>query len=232
MRKRGDPQKAIAYLRVSTELEAQDAGLPSQRERCARWAADHGVTIAGEHQDRISGSVPADERPGLVAAVREMRDQGAGLLLVANRARAFRADAVDVAICERIVRDAGGMIVSADGISAEDTPEGELVRGMFDVFARYERARIRFRMKLAFQKKREAGEYTGGQAPFGWRVEDGRLHEDAKEQAVIRRIRSLRGEGMGAPRIARWLTKHGVPCRGNGWHQKTVQRILARETRT
>jgi DNA invertase Pin-like site-specific DNA recombinase len=208
-------------------LETQDAGLVSQREACERWAANQGVTIVGRHEDRLSGATPADERPGLMAALEDLRRQGAGVLLVANRSRIAR-DVMVAAIIERLAGDFGGRVISADGVTTEDTPEGQLIRGILDQFAAYERARIRARMRMALRRKKERGEHVGG-APYGWKAEAGRLVEIADEQATVRQIRALRGEGIGVPSIARWLMAHGVPCRGNGWHSKSIRRILARD---
>ena len=225
-RRAGDPGLAVVYLRVSTEKEEQDAGLVSQRERCETWALSHGVTKIAEHLDRLSGGTPADERPGLLAALDELREHGAGLLLVADRSRLAR-DVVIAATIESLVRSAGGRVVSADGVSAEDTPEGQLIRTIMDSFAQYQRALIRARTAAALRRKRERGELVGG-VPYGWRRNgNGGLGEVAAEQATIRKIATLRASGLGARRIARLLNEWG----GSTWHPRTVARILARGNR-
>ena len=81
---------------------------------------------------------------------------------------------VVAATIERLVQDAGA--VTADGVSAEATAEGQLMRTLLDAFAQYERARIRARIESGrpWQSKRKRGEFLG-EAPLGHvRGEDGR----------------------------------------------------------
>jgi DNA invertase Pin-like site-specific DNA recombinase len=210
---------------VSTE--DQSLGPDAQRAAVHAWAQRSGVTIESEHLDRLSGGAPADERPGLLAAVARVRELGAGLLLVAKRDRLAR-DVVIAATIEQLVRSAGGKVVSADGVSAEDTPEGQLMRTLLDAFAAYERALIKARTRAALRVKRDRGEFCGGQAPYGYHLNgDGRIHEHPAEQRVLADIRKLRAMGTSVPAIVRMLNADRAPCRGKQWHVKTCQRILA-----
>jgi DNA invertase Pin-like site-specific DNA recombinase len=226
---KGDPTRAVAYLRVSTE--EQTLGPDAQRAAIERWADAHGVTIVATHADLgISGGATIDDRPELLGAIDDVGNHGAGLLIVAKRDRLAR-DTVIAAMVERLVERAGAKIVSADGAGNGEGPEALLMRRMIDAFAEYERALIRSRTRAALAAKRAQG-FRLGQAPYGFRLaSDGRtLMPEEREQKVIARARELRGAGMKLESIAEQLSAEGAPCRrGKRWHVSGVHGLLARE---
>ena len=84
-----DPSKAVAYLRVSTEDQA--LGPEAQRAAIEAWAARQGVQVAAWHHDQgVSGATAIDDRPGLLAALRDLKALGAAHLVVAKWDRVAR----------------------------------------------------------------------------------------------------------------------------------------------
>lgn len=161
-------------------------------------------------------------------ALEDLRARRAGLLVAAKRDRVAR-DVVVAATIERLVAKACARLVTADGVSAEDTPEGALQRTLMDAFAAFERAQIAARTRAALAAKRRKGE-RAGQVPYGYSVaaDGSTLRELAAEQRVIRRVHALRERGLGIVAIAEKLNACGVPARGARWHRTTVHRILVR----
>jgi len=221
----GDPKVAVAIVRVSTE--DQNLGPEAQRAAIAAWAERSGVSVVSWHEDRLSGATPAEDRPGLFAALGALRQHRAGLLVAAKRDRIAR-DVVIAATVEQLARDAGARVVTADGVSVEDTPEAALMRTLMDAFAAYERALIRARTKAALRVKRARGERYSRRAPLGFRLEGGRLVEDAAERAILERVRAMRSGGLSLARVASRLNAEGVKCRGGRWHVTSLARALRR----
>src|SRR6185295_17243123 len=177
---------AVAYIRVSTE--DQNLGPDAQRASVAAWAARQGVRVAAWFTDKgVSGGKPVEDRPALLAALQALRTHRAGRLVAAKRDRIAR-DVVVAATVERLAQDAGARVLTADGVSTEDTPEGMLMRNLMDAFASYERAVIRSRTRAALAVKRGRGERLGGDAPIGYRVEGPRLVPSEPEQAILGRV--------------------------------------------
>jgi DNA invertase Pin-like site-specific DNA recombinase len=137
---------------------------------------------------------------------------------------------VVAATIERLVEDAGARILTADGVSAEATAEGQLMRTLLDAFAQYERARIRARIRAAMAVKRKRGEFLG-EAPLGHARHNDGVHvaPDPVEQGAVARIRELRKSGLTVRAIADALNAEGVPSRGARWYCQTVHRVLRRE---
>jgi DNA invertase Pin-like site-specific DNA recombinase len=221
---KGDPKLAVAYLRVSTE--DQRLGPEAQRMAIEQWAAREDVQISSWHTDNgISGGAALDKRPALLAALDALKQAEAGLLIVAKRDRLAR-DVMVAAMVERLAERGGARIVSADGMGNIEGPEGQLMRGMVDLFAQYERALIRARTRAALGVKKSRGERVG-QIPYGKRLEGDRLVDDLEECSVIQEVLRRRSEGQSAKTIAKALNDQGTPARGSRWHPTTIIRILA-----
>lgn len=224
----GSRDVAVAYLRVSTE--EQNLGPEAQRAAIEAWAAREGIRIASWHLDKgISGGADIADRPGLVAAIGELRMAGAGVLVVAKRDRLARDVYIATAI-ERAAEQSGARVSCADGTANGDTPADAFMRAILDAAAAYERALIRARTKAALAAKRAKGELTGS-APLGFRVADDGVHleEDPTEQGVLRIVRTLRSSGHSHRHIVRILMERGVVSRaGTPLRQSQVARILAR----
>ncbi len=227
MRKPGNPTKAIGYIRCSTE--EQHLGPEAQRAALARWCKGNGVELVTVFDDHgVSGGAELDKRPGLLAALDAVKAQGAGLLVVAKRDRLAR-DVVVAAMVERLAERAGARVLAADGTGNQEGPEGQLMRGIVDVFAQYERALIRSRTRAALAVKRGRGERVGA-IPIGKRLANDGTHldADAREAEAVSRIVSLRHAGASIRQIAATLNEEHVPARGDRWHPTSVARVLRR----
>lgn len=83
---------------------------------------------------------------------------------------------------------------------------------------------------LAMAHKRANDEYTGGEAPYGWRVAaDGvALEPHAGEQEAISMARDLRAKGLSLRKVGAALEARGIlPRTGKGWHAASVKRLCA-----
>lgn len=226
-RRKVHPRHAVGYVRVSTD--EQEHGPEAQRQAIEAWAKANGVKLVVVREDiGVSGAAALDERPGLLAALNDLRARRAGIFVVAKRDRLAR-DAMTAALLERLAQREGAKIQSADGTGNGDSAEAELLRTMINAFAQYERALIRMRTRSALAVKKKRGERVG-QIPYGFKLAaDGRgLEPLAPEQAILGRIKTLRGAGATLQAITDLLNKEHVPARGRKWHLTTVARIAAR----
>jgi DNA invertase Pin-like site-specific DNA recombinase len=208
----GDSKVAVGYVRVSTD--EQSLGPDAQRAAIERWAESRGVRVAVVFEDHgISGGAPAERRPGLLAALAALRENNAGLLVAAKRDRIAR-DTVIAAMVEQAAGRAGATLTTADGSSDGVGPEGQLMRGIVDVFAAYERGVIKSRTRAALAVKRSRGERTG-QVPYGCALAaDGvHLEENAAEQAIIAQVRVMRAAGLSLRSVTAECERRGLLSR-------------------
>lgn len=221
-------QAAIGYVRVSTEEQAADGvSLAAQKARIQAWCDANGYTIADVFIDAGLSGGRADNRPGLQAAL-DAACKTKGALVVYSLSRLARSTKDAITISERLDK-AGADLVSLSERIDTTTAAGKMVFRMLAVLAEFERDQISERTATAMQYKRTRGEYTGGEAPYGWRVAaDGvSLEADATEQAVIALACELRRAGLSLRKVGERLAAQGSRQRnGSPWHPQTVKVVL------
>jgi DNA invertase Pin-like site-specific DNA recombinase len=79
--------------------------------------------------------------------------------------------------------------------------------------SQWEREAIGERTAAAMQHKAACGEFTGGEPPYGWRVEGDRLVAVEDEQRVVSEARRLRVAGLSLRAVARELDAAGMRSR-------------------
>jgi len=217
---------AVAYIRTSTE--DQLLSVEAQRQTMTDYCKRNNIDVLSFIKDiGTSGGAPLDERESLLLAVDEVGRTEADFLLVAKRDRLAR-DVVVSAIVERMVEKNGATIVSCDGVSSEDTPEGKLMRTMIDAFAQYERQLIKARTKAALHQKRIKGEKLGGKVPFGYQKQGAKLEEHENEQGIISFIKTWKRTGHTYDEVVEKLKTKDIKMRGKPFTRSTVVRICKR----
>lgn len=232
----GDPKRAVAYLRVSTEK--QEHGPEAQRATLTAWASHAGVQIIDWIEEEESGAAEIEDRPELQRALVALSTNGAGVLLAAKRDRIAREMSIARKITER-VRSLGATVVTADGMSnTENKHDGFLKQGISDLFAEHERLQIAGRTTDALAVMRTKG-YRTGTVPYGFQTaaegptskKSGRpllLEPNAAEQAVCALVMRMHEAGESERRIEDELKRLGIKSRkGHRLSQTQVHRIIA-----
>ena len=221
----------VAYISVSTD--DQTLSVEAQRERLAVWCAERRVTLLAMYEDvGVSGGAALDKRPGLMLALDALTP---GMALVAVKRDRLARDTMHVAMIERLAERAGAKVLTCDGAGEGDSPEAQMLRGIMDVFAQYERAVIRARTTTALAVKRGRAERISGRLPYGMRLAADGLHleADAAEQAVIRIARDLHTAGLSSRAIAARLAEQGLYSRaGSVFTPSAILAMVAEGERT
>ena len=217
----------IAYMRVSTDNQAGEDkfGLEVQERQIREWCEERGHRIIKEVRDE--GESGAKERPGF--------DE-----IVYGEVSNPPVEAVIVAKSDRVARDINiyfyyKMMLRKKDIKlisiAEDFGQFGVFANMLEAFtlcvAEMERDNITKRTSGGRKVKAMQGGYSGGQAPMGYRVENGRLVINEEEAEVVRKIFELRDSGMALQPICDVLNEEGYKTRkGNKFVISTVQSIV------
>ncbi|MFI5399304.1 MAG: recombinase family protein [Candidatus Binatia bacterium] len=221
--------QAVGYVRVSTAEQATEGvSLAAQRARIAAWAEANDAGLIEVFTDAGLSGGRADNRPGLQAAL-DRACHAKAALVVYSLSRLARSTRDAIAISERL-DTAGADLVSLSEKIDTTTAAGKMVFRMLAVLAEFERDQISERTMAAMQHKRARREYTGGKAPYGWRVAaDGvTLEPDPTEQQVIRVAVQWRARHLSLRQIGARLSAGGMPPRnGRAWHPQGVKVILA-----
>jgi DNA invertase Pin-like site-specific DNA recombinase len=223
-----NPQTVIAYVRTSSAEQGKAYGPDAQRAAIRAFAKREGLTIAAEVHEDISGTVPAEDRPGMQDALAAAFQHGAACIVVAERSRLAREEYVAYGAL-RMLRSAGLRVLYADGSNGED--EGALLLdGIGHVIAAHERRRIVARLKAGRDAKTERHGATaraqGGKLPHGYRrTREGLVEIDPESAAEVRRVYDLVRGGSTIRATADAMTAET----GRKWAPNTVDRIVKRE---
>lgn len=222
-------KQALIVLRRSTAH--QDVSLEAQEADCRSLCENNGWNVKKVYSDTASGAAPLDRRPGLVAALSELKK---GEVIVARSASRLTRDlSVHLAIESEVERRKADLCF-VDGGMNEDDPQQQLLRTIKAAFAVYELAIQSFRIKSALSKLRTDGRVLGNpkRCRYGFRVsEDGkRLEVNPEEMAVVERVYRLKEEqGLPGKRIAEILKLEGYTTRlGKPHHLSSIYQILTK----
>ena len=169
-------------LRVSTNDQA--LGLDAQRASVEALAAREGLQVnEWVVEDGISGMLPLKDRQGLQKAIELFRQNGAGLLLVAEGSRISRNPLTHLLV-ENQLQVLGVRILSAKGegygsTSATDIFSSRVLMAQRELEANLTRERTR--AALAALRDKKQGRYYLGRARYGFEVVDGCLQPKEEE---------------------------------------------------
>jgi site-specific DNA recombinase len=220
--------RTIAYVRVSTDKQAEHGvSLDAQRAKLDAYAALYDLELVAVEVDATSAKDLA--RPALTRALAELRAGRADALLVVKLDRLTRSVRDLGELVDRCTREGWALLSVGDAVDTR-TAAGRLVLNVLASVAQWEREAIGERTAAAMRWKRDAGEYTGGEVRYGYRLAaDGRtLEADDAEQAVVSAAVELRAAGLSLRAVGAELAARGLmPRSGGRWHAETVKAVLA-----
>lgn len=219
--------RIAAYARVSSASEDQHNSFEAQVKYYTtlisskdNWTlvdiyADEGVTGTSAEKRKDFQRLLADCRRGLIDKI-----------LVKSISRFAR----NTKECLETIRE---LKLLGIGVQFEkeniDTSRisGELMTALFASFAQAESESISGNMRWSYQKRMQNGSFNTCRAPYGYRLENGRLLIRKDEAEVIRYIFSAYLNGTSTYQIAVYLAEHEHGKRQ--WKYKNVEYILQNE---
>lgn len=188
-----EPKRVISYLRVSTDAQAGDDkfGLEAQREMIAEYCKSHNMIIDHEVPDK--GESGAKRREKFELIVQTEHNPPIAGVVIAKSDRLAR----DINIYyyyKMLLRNANMELWSV----TEDFGALGAFAPMLESFtmcvAQMERMNITQRTSGGRRVKAGTGGYSGGNAPFGYKLVNGKLEIEPAEAQIVKRIFFMRDE--------------------------------------
>lgn len=218
--------KTIAYMRVSTERQTEGNGVDQQRASIMAWTLMSGGTIDEWAEESESGMLLEREK---IQSLLERARAGEFQRLVIDRVDRLGRDVI---VFETLYRGfiAAGIEVISVNERLDNTPQGAFTRLLFSGLAQLQRAEWLGRMKTCKSNAVARSGGFGGGSLYGYKsVGNGRLEEDPKTAALVRRVFELSDRGFGLKKIATELDHEGFrTMKGTRLQAVQVSRILAR----
>lgn len=224
----------VGYIRVSTEVQAEEGvSLAAQREKLQAYAIAADLELVAIHEDAgVSAKTLA--RPGLQAALADLREGRADGVLVAKLDRLTRSVRDLGALLDGYFATRFALLSIADSFDTRSAA-GRMVLNIMTSVAQWEREAIGERTADALRHLKTQGVRLGGEA-LGWRrtpAKDGDGRHlwvvDLEEQSTAVRVRELRATGLSLRAICQRLAVEGRKTkRGGTWAPQTVAQVLKR----
>lgn len=210
--------KVYGYVRVSTAEQANSGeSLDTQKAKITGYAMMQGWTVTDIFVEAgVSGSIPLADRP---EGARLLAAAGKGDMIITPKLdRMFRSASDALGTLEELKEQETGLVMIDLGGDVTGNGISKLVFTILSAVAENERERIRERIRDVKRHLASQGIYGGGKVPFGYDVVDGRLVENAEQQAVLQQMKQGRDAGLSLRKIAE----------AHGMQAMTVKRILDR----
>ena len=217
-------QKAIIYLRVSTEEQVDNYSLDTQADICQKEAERRGLEIVETFREEGRSAKTIRERPTLIELLEYCRKHKNNLqaLIVYRLDRISRQTADYLAIRKKLA-EYGVTLISASEPTG-DTPTERFIETMLAGFAQMDNdvrgERSRNGMKARFM----SGLYNG-RPPMGYQKQDGYAVKDPVTFGVIQESWSLMATGTKSLRdMANFLNDRGVVLKRKGYKDTPLRK--------
>jgi DNA invertase Pin-like site-specific DNA recombinase len=223
-------EKAVCYLRVSTEEQARHGvSLAAQEEKLLAYCRLSGLEPAAMiREEGVSGSKAMGTRPGGAELLKLVARKEVKHVVSLKLDRLFR-DAAD-ALNQTKAWDKAGVALHLVDMGGQTlntaSAMGRFFLSMMAGFAELERNLIAERTSMALNHKKAHRE-AYSPTPYGFDREGGALAENHKEQEAVGKIKGWRRAGWTLRRIVEELNRLAIPTkRGGQWHPCTVRYLL------
>src|SRR3989338_2537061 len=225
--------KCAVYVRVSTEEQAKEGySLAAQTDKIVEHIKSKGWTYSQVYNDD-GYSAASQRRPALQKMLDDATAKQFEAVLVyrINRLSRNLKDLID--IVEELAKNNIGFKSITELIDTT-TPEGRLMFHQFGSFAQYERELIAQRVCMGMAKRLKTGLWPSGYAPYGYKLNDGKLQIFEKKAKIVRLMFDLYlKKKLGVVNIARYLNAEKIKSKqGKKWKSTVVHHMLTNPTYT
>ncbi|MFA5313022.1 MAG: recombinase family protein [Methanomassiliicoccales archaeon] len=217
--------KVAIYTRVSTDDQAKEGySLDAQSERLAAYCEAQGWDVAAVYQD--DGHSGRNTKRPAYQRMFEEKDKW-DIVLVMKMDRIHRNSKNFMIMMENLEKW-GKKFSSMNESLDTSNAVGRFVVDIIQRIAQLESEQIGERTYMGMRQKAETNNgLMGFNAPFGYRMEGGKLALDEEEWVHARGIFEMYMKGMGPVEISRALNEKGVHTRRmNEWTTWSVSRLI------
>ncbi len=229
-RKKGsNKRKVVAYCRVSTlEQKKRGYGIDIQIRDAVLFAERRGLLVESFYRDEGESGVK-ENRKALKRLLRDCKTGKVGVVILPSLDRLSR----EVRIAENLFHEFSSLgirIMIADMPQYNGESKDILVRQIFEAIAEDNRREIIERLWKGRQERVRKGLFPGGNLPYGYVRENGKVKIDPQETEIVKQIYAMAGKRLTGQAIANKLNKRDYTRRnGMPWTQRQVCGILKKE---
>lgn len=232
-RVQGQRRRVVAYVRVSTEDQAESGlSLEAQRQCVAAWVTAQGDADLVDVVEDPGHSATTLDRPGLKRVLAMLSAGQADTLVVVKLDRLVRRHRVFGRLIEPIEAAGASIVFIREGMDTS-TACGRMMLNVLLSFAEAEVDNTAERTRDALRVLRTSGRRYSGKTRYGTRLDGDRVVEDRREVSTMNAMKTLVEDGvtvsMSLREVSRVLAEAGHLSRsGRPFTATQVARLLDR----
>lgn len=197
----------VAYLRVSTEAQAEKYGLDMQKQKIIEYCDKEGLIIDRWYVDGgYSGSKL--DRPEIQELLDDAENGKIAKVFIYKLDRMSR-DVIDTLnLLYRVLPKYGVQVISMTEDLKIENPMDKVMIGVNAIMGQYEREIIYMRTRAGMKERVKKGLWPGGgMVPWGYYYDrnDGILHVDEDQAEMVRKAYDMYIDGYSCGKIAKIL---------------------------
>jgi site-specific DNA recombinase len=225
------PERAVAYIRESTEEQGQGFSPDAQRQGIRRFAPENNLELIDEYCDFHSGWRKSEARPEFQRLMADAAEGKFDVVLVFHTSR-FARNQVEARRYKQLLRERLGIrVISVTQPMGEDhtDPSAFLAESIHEMFDEYYSVSLSFWTRSGLHEKARQGHLVGS-LPWGY------LRDPETKLAVVDPLRAplvlelfeRYATGQESDRsLAAWLNATGArTARGREFSKDTVREML------
>ena len=196
---------AVIYARYSSDKQTEQS-IEGQLRVCYEYAKNNNLTILTEYIDRaITGT--NDNRPAFLQMIEDSELKKFDYIIVYKFDR-FSRNKYDSVVYKHKLKEYGVKVVSAtEAIS--DSPEGELMEGLLEMFAEMYSKDLSQKVKRGMRENIIKGNSLGGYPLYGYKVVNKKILIDEEKAPAIRYLFEEYASGKPKKQIIKELNAMG-----------------------
>lgn len=215
----------VLYMRFSSAAQTEQS-IEGQRTVNTQFCKSHGYNIVGEYIDSgVSAYKDVKQRKQFLKMIKDS-DSGRFQGVVVYALDRFARQTYDHIVYKKALTDNGVKLISATE-NLTDDPQSLILESVLQGFSQYYSIELSRKVKRGMNETAKKNNSTGGQLPFGYKVENKKLVIDELQAPYVKYIFDAYLRGESTTQIADYLNSHGVKTQlGKPFKPHSFQRLL------
>ena len=228
LKKKGQMPLAALYARFSSDNQRAES-IDAQLRAMHKFCDDNGITVVGHYCD-YAKSATTDNRPQFLQMIDDAKT-GKFNLLIVHKLDRFSRNRKDSSSYKAILEKYHVALISVLE-QMDDSPESIILESTLEGLSEYYSRNLSREVMKGMRESALNCQFTGGQAPFGFKVDKETLKfmVNEEEAQIVRLIFQLVADGVGYTEILNRLKAIGVKTRrGNDFSKPSLYELLRNE---
>ena len=230
-------KRCVTYLRVSTEMQVDGYSLAGQRTCLNRFCKREEMHIVKTYEDAGKSGKTIEGRPAFQQMINDIKSGLKVDYVVVYKLSRFGRNAADVLNSLELIQDFDvNLICVEEGIDSSQA-SGRLLISVLSAVAQIERENIVEQTMNGRREKARQGLWNGGMAPYGYKLEEGKLVIKEDEAKIVKYIfDKYINSDISMAGIARELNNQAITKEiygnrlTNWWNPSGIRKIISNPT--